>query len=457
MTLIPETPEIHPQRPILISCCAILDASAVKVIGGSLLIEPARISEGVHGWRVLAMGTHREVASHEASGDALSLDLPDSLVFPGLVNAHAHLDLTHIGPRPFDPSSQTFADWVRLIRENRETEPDSIRASVQEGIRRSIEGGVIAVGDISGVGRTEPLEALRDSPMVGVSFIEFFGLGNRQEQTTREIDALLESTPDRERGITRSLQPHAPYSAGLRVYEHASRAAHERGIPITTHLAEMNEEREFVSACAGPIASFLESLSLLDDAARASFGTGRHPIEHIKDAMMIAPYLLAHVNDCPDEYFPLLRQYGAAVAFCPRAHEYFDHSATIGAHPYQRMLDAGIPVALATDSVVNLPPDQADRITPLDDARLLFSRDGTDPFALLAMLSTTPAKGLGLDRSLFEFKAGSTVLAVNILAQNPVLGSDPARAVFSSHAMPVLLAPGIDVEQTLARLGRIDR
>ena len=102
---------------------------------------------------------------------------------PGFVNAHTHLDLTHIGPVPFDAETASFVDWITLIREGRHTDDGDVARSVEEGVARSIRGGVVAVGDIAGVGSESPLRVLRESPLRGVSFIELFGLGDRQRGT----------------------------------------------------------------------------------------------------------------------------------------------------------------------------------------------------------------------------------------------------------------------------------
>ncbi|MEQ9617370.1 MAG: amidohydrolase family protein [Phycisphaerales bacterium] len=424
--------------------------------GRCVLLEPSPGSESTPGWRVLAVDSAERIATHEAADAARRVDADGAVIIPGLVNAHTHLDLTHIGPRAFDPDRSSFTDWVAIIRAERATDAASVRASVEDGIARSFAGGVVAVGDIAGVGRTEPLEVLRDSPMLGVSFVEYFGFGPRQEAAIESIEELLASTPDRADGVTRSVQPHAPYSAGPGLYAHAARAALRLGLPITTHLAETMAEREFIASCDGPFARFLDSLGLLDAHVRGAVGEGRHPIEHLRDALRMTPFLLAHVNDCPAEFLDLLAECGATVAYCPRAHACFGHERTLGAHPHRAMRRAGVRVALATDSIVSLPPERSDRITPLDDARLLLARDRADPLELLGMITTTPASALGLDPSMFRFDVGNVLPGVNAIEVGDS-GQDPVRDVFDSDRRPLLLRPGTGLDETLAKLGGLGR
>lgn len=444
-------------RTILITARGIADACETSYAPGALLIQAETLESGGGAWRVLALGRPSDVESHPASAADRRLDLPEHIVTPAFVNAHAHLDLTHMGPMAYDAGNATFADWVNTIRAGRANDTAGVTRSVEAGIRKSIAGGVIAIGDIAGVSRTEPLDALRASPLHGVSFIEHFGLGSAQDASIELIDALLSRTDDSADNVARALHPHAPYSAGRRVFAHIARISRERSLPVCAHLAETLDEREFVRSGGGVIAEFLESLGLYDDMLRADVGQGQHPIEHVASALCETPFLLAHVNDCPIGMERTLAETGATVAYCPRAHGYFGHERTLGEHPYRRLMYAGVPVALATDSIVNIPPEHGDRLTPLDDARTLFGRDALDPRALLAMITTVPARALGLDDSLFTIRPSGLTLALNATTVTGDAPRDPLTALFVSVALPMMLSPEVNPSRTLESLGAGNR
>ena len=131
---------------------------------------------------------------------------PGEVLLPAFVNAHTHLDLTHIGPRGYDPRDG-FESWLKMILAERRHDAEGIRASVLHGVERCMAGGVTAVGDIAGVGRTEPLEELRSSPLAGASFIEFFGLGDRQHEAAEEIAKLTRATPPNASNVALGLSP----------------------------------------------------------------------------------------------------------------------------------------------------------------------------------------------------------------------------------------------------------
>lgn len=395
--------------------------------------------------RVLARGTAAEIDAHPAARGAQTIVLPDHVVLPAFVNAHAHLDLTHIGPRTADPT-RPFPAFVDLVRRERLDTPDAIAASVRMGVVAALRGGVAAVGDIAGAvhGRASAHAALAlaASPLWGVSYVEFFAVGASAERALPALDAALHdaapafASPRLRLGV----QPHAPYSVGVAGYQHAWRLAAQRDFPFATHLAETPGEREFIARGEGDFRDFLASLGLWDDLARADVGHGLSPVQHLARTLPAPrpgdpPRLAAHVNDLGPGDLQTLRDAGLAVAYCPRASDFFGVAAPLGPHPYRTLLDAGVPVALGTDSIINLPGGTT-TLSTLDQARYLHARDATDPMLLLRMATLHGAAALGLDPSRVLLAEGAEPAGI-IAVRAPSL-----YGVFEGNAPPTLLVLG---------------
>lgn len=370
------------------------------------------------------------------------IDRSGCVLLPGLVNAHTHLDLTRLGPRPHDPD-QGFVAWVDMIRAERPTEPGAIDEAVRFGARLSLAGGVVAVGDILGAAGGRPttsgLGSLAASPLRGVGFIEFFGIGNRTARAVRSLGALAEElagcSSGRNAGDLRAgLQPHAPNTISIELYRHCAELARRLNLPLATHLAETADERLFVAEGRGPQRELLERLGIWDDLELAHIGHGRHPVEHLAGVLGSAPFLTAHVNDADDEAIATLARTKSSVAYCPRASAYFDAPGWLGPHRYREMLRAGVNVCLGTDSIVNL--DTPGRISVLDDARLLRRRDGVDGRMLIAMMTTNGAAALGLDPAGFLLKPGGRPIGVVAV---PADGGHSADGMFDGDGVPELL------------------
>jgi aminodeoxyfutalosine deaminase len=444
-----QAPNLDPRSPF-IRINAALIADANQSFSPSSIVLKADNNT----WQIHAISTQAQIDNLDLPPETHTLDLPDQIIIPPLINAHTHLDLTHIGPQPHDPS-EGFVPWLDMIRANRILDDDAIADSVRLGIEKSLVGGTIAVGDIAGapnaILKDIPIRTLADSPMLGTSFLEFFGIGTT---ATTIIDRLQTYLADhlsplqqhlKDTGVTFGLSPHATNTISIAVYHRAAQLALKHNIPLCTHLAETLEEREFISKGTGTQRGFLERFGIWDDSILKEIGNNEHPIRHLHSVLKQLPVLCAHVNDAPtDQEFgdtiALLATTQTSVAYCPRAHTYFGHYDTLGPHPFHSMLDAGINVTLGTDSIVNL--DTHDRITTLDDMRLLATRDHTPMHTLLSMTTTNPAQALNLDPNAFKLQPDHRPAGLICLTTEPK-HPDPWSSAMHSTAAPswLLFAP----------------
>lgn len=395
--------------------------------------------------RILAAGTLPNLAHHPATDSARRIDRPGCILLPALVNAHTHLDLTHIGPQPHDPGVG-FVPWIDMVRARRHTEPDLIRASVEAGIHLLRKGGVSIVGDIAGAPAGHPSlipwQTLAQSGLAGVSYLEFFALGARADASLARLDALIDSLPALTQSRVRlGLQPHAPNTVAPSAYEHACLHAQRLALPLITHLAESPEERQFIAHATGPQLELLQSLGIWTPEAARDFGQGQTPVEHMAGILHLFPLHAVHLNQCSDTDLALLAAAGTRVVYCPRASDYFGATIHFGPHRYQDMLAAGIEVALGTDSLINLPSGVLDQaglgLSTLDEARYLHDRDATNPDTLIRMMTTHGCRLLGLDDARASLHEGAT--PAGILAVPAPAGPSPAKQLMLSTSPPEFL------------------
>ncbi|MGD9689947.1 MAG: amidohydrolase family protein [Phycisphaerales bacterium] len=437
---------------------AACDAGGVLAAPGAVLVRLNAVLGDTPGVRceLLAAGTPDDVSRHALAPGARAVECPDAVLIPGLINAHTHLDLTSIGPIAHEPADG-FVAWVNQVRSRRAQTRESVAAAVARGVELSLAGGVVAVGDIAGAVQGVPCawaaEALSNSSLSGVSYLEFFGIGAHEPRAAALLKAIAldVARSSAEGGPVRlGLQPHAPYSVSLELFQEVASFARHMGVRVATHLSESPEELEFVASGTGPLADLLREVDAWDESMESTFtNPGVTPVRWLEPALRQARFVAAHVNHCDDADIEVLVKSRTSVAYCPRASAYFGAPDRLGPHRYRELLAAGVNVILGTDSLLNLPAQAADPATggmsTLDEMRLLYRRDGTDPSTLLAMGTTGAARGLGFHPASFLL-SGPLGGPIGGVVAVPIAGEaadDPLAAIMESDAPPSLLVHGM--------------
>jgi len=380
-----------------------------------------------------------EVAAPESIGlveDAISIDARTEVVMPGLINAHSHLDLSGPGPLPYEGD---FEKWLEAVIQLRISSSDEdVSRAVSRGVELSLAGGTFGIGDIAGMPHRPPHEVLSTSQLVGVSYAEFFGLGDDQPQTIDHMQSTLKKLPGETFGVRLGLSPHAPYTCGARVIENATSSS----APVAIHVSESRAELDFLASGSGPFRRFADMLRTWNDGVEIP---GLHPIDFTLGCLgdrvgsSACDVLFVHLNHVEDRHLAPLLNSGVTPVYCPRASAYFGHP-DVGDHPYLKMLEHGLSVALGTDSLICL--DTPDRIGVLDEMRFLHRRDGTSPRHLIRMATINGALGLGLESGLVDLNPGEVG---GILAVSTAGHSSDFHGVLSSNEAPRwILEPATD-------------
>ena len=393
-----------------------------------------------------------------ASGKLHDVEIPtrqqviqydNRLFIPQLVNTHGHLDLTSVGPLPYHGQ---FIDWLETMINARHTTNTSIADSVKRGITLSLQAGTGYVADIANTPNALTTRQ-NHNHLPGASYFECFGIGNGQthaiEQLKYTVDKFIhekhtESAPhnpkiSRAPDIKLGIQPHAPYSAGLDLYNAAARLADQYNLPLSTHLAETPQEIEFVRHGTGPLAKLLVKLGKSDQTIKP---TGRHPVEWLEPVLKRRRWLLAHCNYLDDHHLDILARCNASVAYCPVASDYFGHHQPQHGiyHRYREMLENGINVCLGTDSIVCQHPNDPQPLGIGSQMRYLYRRDRTHPETLLEMATTNGMRAMGLDPNLTSFRPGAPAKWAMVKI-NPNSSTDPlTQALENNHPIENVIA-----------------
>lgn len=352
---------------------------------------------------------------------AADYNFGEAVFVPGLVNAHSHLELEFCsGQVPFNGS---FIDWLQTIRDLKAARNGTASAFPRDSIQELLAAGCCTVADHHATNLD--WEALANCGLRYIPFREFFQFDNHDPD--RGAMAHLA-----ERGYA----PHAPYTASLEVARACRELSDQAGLPMSVHLSEITGEITFIRD--GDNVEIVKLLKQGDSYDSAFAGTGKSPIRYYADeGLLDGPTYAIHVNYLDDGDLELLAALKATVVFCPRSHAFFAHSR----HPLPRYLEAGVPVALGTDSLAS-----NSRLSPLHEAALVRANyPEVSAEAVFAAVTVRGLEPLGWERRLGRLEPGYLAdLAVFSLDGDP--GGDFAAlldAIISRGESTITMVNGV--------------
>jgi cytosine/adenosine deaminase-related metal-dependent hydrolase len=350
--------------------------------------------------RVLAIGGVADRPLH-------ARDLGRVAILPGLVNAHTHLELSHLHERV--PPSSDFVTWIRAVvtlrRRDSEADASQVVDAVQKGIAEAVRCGTALVGDISNT--LVPVELLTRSPLAAVVFYELIRFNAPDpagfvEQARRQMSTL--TVNDR---VRVSLAAHAPYSVSPLVFQ-AIRRTVDAGTfgPSSVHLSESTAEVEFIKSGGGQWRSFLEEVGAWDPGWRPPGGS---PVQYLDDCGFLSASVLAvHGVQMTAADLARLAAHGATLVTCPRS----NMRTGAGVPPIEEFYRSGVRVAIGTDSLASTP----DLNLFAELAELRRIAPAVPAAALLDSATRQGARALGFDADYGTIEPGkrARLLAVAI-------------------------------------------
>ncbi len=309
-------------------------------------------------------------------------DLGPGVLLPGLVNAHCHLELSHLAAAR-EQGRRGFVAWVEALVELRSrADPAEARAGTQAALRELAGTGTVAVGDVSNaLGHLDLLDA---SGLDAIVFYELLAWDPERAEAVL-AEARRRTAEASARGLRAAvrLAAHAPHSVSPLLL----RALARDGGPAAIHLAESDSEQRFLDGGDAEWSAFLAARGL----GHVRFEPPRTTPTRYLDALGALPagLVAAHCVHVDAEERALLARRGVFVAVCPRS----NRTLGVGIPPVPEMLAAGIEVCLGTDSLASV-----ESLDLLQDAAALRREfPSLDPVAIVRMATTAGARALGLD------------------------------------------------------------
>jgi cytosine/adenosine deaminase-related metal-dependent hydrolase len=445
--------------PFLLTAAWIFPVASPAIEGGGILVQGGKIGALVSSAEAQSLKAAQPQLPHE--------HLPGAALTPGLFNLHTHLDYTNLAHLEAFNGESMF-DWLEdLVSQSRSAlnTAELLGQSALAGARQAALAGTSFVVDSTFSGA--PAQALAEVGLKGLVGLELFGLDSekadllfnlwqeRLAQLTATAGSALQDALQSGR-VRLTIAPHAPYTVAPALWLKAKHWAKERGLPLTCHLAESDNEFNWIKDQDDRLDQYLlkvmpknptkspeDALKDLETLVKSLpwRGSGLSPCAHLgKYELLDESTIAAHCLKLSPEDIKLLAKHQVKVALCPRSNNRLNNGLP-QPHP---LIDNGITCGLGTDSRASSPS-----LSLLEEARYLSSMlpaiKDPDYKQLLAMLTLDGAKAVGLGERTGSLEVGKCAdIAAFDLSNMGAGGSDTDRRRPINTAQPATAEQGLE-------------
>jgi cytosine/adenosine deaminase-related metal-dependent hydrolase len=323
-----------------------------------------------NGYLEIENGLIRSV--HKGRPEEKSVDHGPGVLMPPLVNAHLHLELSALkNSLPFDKG---FKHWVKLLLEKRDAmgKEELIKAA-QNSLQDLLESGTLYLGDVSTLGISRQL--MEDSGLNGVFFREFLG---------SDIPGVLTLKND---SVSFSVAGHAPHTSSPQLLMALKKSAASKTLLFSIHVAESDDESEFIRDKKGEWANFLTARGI--DFSSWDIGS-KTPVSYINDLGLLDSSTLAvHLLNVNEKDMDILARSKTKTCVCPRSNWNLHKKLP----DIETLIQKGIHPALGTDSLAS-----CDSLNVFDEMAFIQKHyPNLDPCTIVAMGTINGARALGVE------------------------------------------------------------
>lgn len=387
-------PEKKSGPPVLHRAAWLADMKGPAVENGAVLVK---------GSVILAAGPYSSVAGRCPSG-VRCVDHGEAAIMPGLVNAHTHLDFSALGGRISLPVPD-FRTWLdRILALRGIVTAEEQKQGILHGDGQLRASGTALAGDVVNRAHFSAGEGGRPKTSRHV-FLEALGFDRQSLESALGPDLFESLGRAAERDFPISAAAHSCYSNSPRLIADAKTWSRGRNLPFSIHLAEHDDEIEFLMTGKGYCREILERLgrSVSDWTP-----PGLSPVRTLEElGVLDSQTLLVHAVHMSSSDWEIAAKHRCSVCFCPRS----NRNLNVGRADVERALALGMTAALGTDSLSS----NSDLNLFEEACFLMDSYPHLRPEAVLAMLTVGGAAALGQAHLFGSIEPGmrSFLLAVD--------------------------------------------
>ncbi|AOY88171.1 N-ethylammeline chlorohydrolase [Marinobacter salinus] len=371
----------------------------------------------IQGSRIAAVVSQQEADLRFRTRE--TVNLPNHVVMPGLINLHGHAAMSLFRGIADDLPLMTWLNEHIWPAEGAFISEQFIADGTQLAMAEMLRTGTTTFSDMYFFPEIAA-QAAHDAGMraqISFPLLDFPTVwGSGPDEYLSKGEALIKTWKGDEY-ITPAIGPHAPYTVSDGPLLKALNLSEETGAPIQIHLHETAFE-------------VTESLEK----------QGKRPVARLAEMGILGPNTqCVHMTQVDDSDLRSIVESGAHVIHCPES----NLKLASGLCPVQKLMDAGINVAIGTDGAAS--NNDLDLFGELRTAAMIAKVVADDATALsahqaLTMATLNGARAIGRDHELGSLVPGKLADIIAVDLSDPFLQPvyDPAsHLVYSNHGRAV--------------------
>ena len=360
-------------------------------------------------------GTIEDIIAREDAGE--DIQQLKGLLSPGFVNAHCHLELSHL--KNVIPPHTGLQEFVKQIVSLRKVEEHVIADAIEKAEDEMFQNGIVAVGDICNT--LDTLEQKIKHRIAYYSFVELYDL-----DPTRAHDKIIAGiniqNTFQENCIRASLVPHAPYSVSFNLWKLLTE--HFESHTITMHNQETKDENDFFETKTGSFLGMYERTKVsLDFFEPTGLTSVRSVLPYFKKAYRS---ILVHNSFTSVEDIQTVQKEmpNSFWCICANANQYIEQTMP----PIELLRSQKANIVMGTDSYAsNWSLNMLDEIKTIQHHLPQIPLD-----ELLGWATLNGAKALQMDKGIGSFEKGKKpgiVLIEGLSNENKVIEGTSSRRI----------------------------
>ena len=348
-----------------------------------------------------------DLVNIEEAGDGI--EEFKGIISPGFVNAHCHLELSHLKGRI--PENTGLVEFVQQVMNNRSKGNEQQLEAMEQADSKMYHSGIVAVGDICN--STDSIAVKKSSKILWHNFIEVSGFVGETANARLEAMKLVSDQFKNELPFQpKTLSPHAPYSVSKKLFHLLNE--HTEAQLITIHNQESAAEDELYLAKQG---GFLDLYNNFEIDISSFEHTGKSSVQSWLPYFNKQQSILSVHNTYTSERdIDFLIKYSEkhlslfSYCICINANNYIEQKNP----PIEMLMNSDCNVVIGTDSLAS-----NHQLNILEELKTIqLSNNPIFPLSILLKWATiNGAKALQLDSLVGSFEKGKkpgVVLIENI-------------------------------------------